>query len=94
VYVLLLDAIVSGKLRPGERFLEKNWRTISTSAVLQSASAVEVASRGNSLCGYKVRAMTAAVVKKIYEIPGILERAAVALVASQLTASVTTKKCV
>jgi DNA-binding GntR family transcriptional regulator len=38
--------------------------------------------------------MTAAVVKKIYEIPGILERAAVALVASQLTASVTTKRCV
>jgi DNA-binding GntR family transcriptional regulator len=38
--------------------------------------------------------MTAADVQEIYDIPGILERAAVALVASQLTASVTTKRCV
>jgi len=90
VYLLLRDAIVSGQLRPGERVLEKKLAAdlgVSRTPVREALLRLQV--EGTVVCksrsSYKVRALTVEEVREIYETLGILESAAVGLVAAQIT---------
>jgi len=90
VYLLLHDAIVNGKLRPGERVLEKKLshdlkmsRTPVREALLRLEAEGTVVCKSRS--SYKVRAISVGDVREIYETLAILESAAVGLAAPKIT---------
>lgn len=92
VYMLLHDAIVSGRLRPGERILEKKLaHDLKMSRTPVREALLRLQAEGTVICksrsSYKVRAISVGDVREIYETLGILESAAVGQVGSRITSA-------
>ena len=90
VYSLLEQEIVEGRMKPGERIREKELSQrlgISRTPIREALLKLEMAGIVvcNSRRSYNVRILTAADVREIFEILGILEGAAVTSVAQEIT---------
>jgi len=90
VYSLLEREIVEGRMKPGERIREKELSQrlgISRTPIREALLKLEMAGIVvcNSRRSYNVRILTAADVRDIFEILGILEGAAVTLIAEEIT---------
>ena len=90
VYSLLEREIVEGRMKPGERIREKELSQrlgISRTPIREALLKLEMAGIVvcNSRRSYNVRILTAADVREIFEILGILEGAAETSVAQEIT---------
>lgn len=90
VLALLKRRIASGRLRPGERILEKELcREIGISRTPVREALLKLEANGLVVCNsrrsYNVRALTLRDVKEIYETLGVLESAMVGAAAKKMT---------